>query len=159
MQDNLTAQDTRDVIGRAGLFFYLAFLDEARAKEATREIVKSLRRRGLHRANKDNSSLEELVQLIHSYSNKHIDMARPTGTSFTSGELVVPPGISWSRWLEFRRHAERNDFYAVLLTRVLGISEGLVAKALQLSEGTMRFRVARGLRVLGQISHKGAGHA
>ncbi len=146
----------RDVIGRAGLFFYLAFLDEARAKDATRDIVKTLRRRGLHKA--QGESLEELVQLIHNYSVRHIDSARPTGTSFTSGDLVIPAGFNWSRWLEFRRQSERNDFYAVLFTRILGISEALVAKALRVSDGTMRFRVARGLRLLGSVSQSGVGN-
>lgn len=148
----------RDVIGRAGLFFYLAFLDETRAKEATREIVKTLRRRGLHKPNAS-ESLEELVQLIHDYSIRHINSARPTGISFTSGDLVVPSGLNWSRWLEFRRQSERNDFYAVLFTRVLGISEALVAKALKVSEGTMRFRVARGLKLLGGVSQSGVANA
>lgn len=149
----------RDVIGRAGLFFYLAFLDEGRAKEATRDIVKTLRRRGLHKVHSETESLEDFIQLIHSYSQKHGQSARPTGVSFTSGDLVVPAGLNWSRWLEFRRQAERNDFYAVLFTRILGISEALVAKALNVTEGTMRLRVARGLKLLGTIHHKGAGHA
>ena len=139
------------MLERAIIFFYLALLDEAKAKEAIQAVVKSLRKKRIQDSSAP-ENLERLISTLNSAFEDHKVTARPMGTVFSSGHVTLPPGLNWGRWLEFHRLAEQNDLLAVVYNKVLGISEDAVARGLGVSEGTVRFRVAKGLRLLGGIN-------
>lgn len=140
------------MLDRAIIFFYLALLDEAKAKEAIHDVVKSLRKKGVQNNPEQSENLERLISTLHSVYDNYTSKARPMGTVFSSGNLVLPTGLNWGRWLEFHRQADKNDLLAVIFNKILGISEDVVARGLGVSDGTVRFRVSKGLRLLGGLN-------
>jgi hypothetical protein len=146
---------SHDVVEKIALFFYFSFLDEIRAREAGRVVLKKLRQKSLGK----NLSADEKSELIVSLCDQHLEVfsrnARPTGLSFSAGQIILPPQSNWGPWFELRRLSEKNEFYAVLWTRVLGVSEEITARALGVSIGTIRHRVGRGLKSLGRICQSG----
>lgn len=152
----ISREDTsRSAIEKIALFFYFAFLDEIRAREAGRVVLKKLRQKTLGK----NFSADEEAEMIVSLCDQHLDVfakhAKPTGLSFSAGQIILPPQSNWGPWFELRRLTEKNEFYAVLWTRVLGISEEVTARGLGVSLGTVRYRVGRGLKALGRICQSG----
>jgi hypothetical protein len=69
---------------------------------------------------------------------------------FVQGQIQFPEKSNWGPWFEFRKHADREELSAVLWTKILGVSEEALAQAQSLTLGTVRFRVGRGLKHLGQ---------
>lgn len=132
------------MLDRVVVFFYLSLLDEAQSKEAIQRSIKTYRQSDLR--------VEDLIRLMHEGYQKHFAKARPVGSAFSSGQLILPDGLKWNVWLEFHRLADRNDLVALLLNKILGFSEASVAEGLQVSQGTVRFRVAKALRLLGGLS-------
>lgn len=150
---------TRDSIEKIALFFYFAFLDEVRAREAGRVVLKKLRQKTLGKDFSEDAEAELIVSLCDQHLEAFAQHVKPTGLSFSAGQIILPPKSNWGPWFEFRRLGDKNDFHATLWTRVLGFSEAVVAKGLNVSLGTVRFRVGRGLKSLGKICQSGGFNA
>ena len=140
-------------VERAIVFFYLALLDESKAQAATAEAVHQFRKKGLYQVQDlQPEKWAEFVAILNGIFKKYRTSSRATGAAFTSGNLILPSSLKWSTWLEFHRLAEPSDCQAVLFNKILGLSDSVVSQGLQVSEGTVRFRVARSLRLLGGLN-------
>lgn len=146
---------SRDVIQKVALFFYFSFLDEIRARESSRVVLKKLRQKLLGRKVSADEEAEMIVSMCHQNLDAFSQQAKPTGLSFSAGQIILPPQSNWGPWFELRRLAEKNEFHAVLWTRILGFSEEIVARGLGVTLGTVRYRVGRGLKTLGRICQSG----
>ncbi len=147
---------TDKFIEKIALFYHFSFLDEVRAQAATEKTIKKYRREyfAAQLVRKELSSVD-FVRLTTEQLAKEKKNVRPTNLAFTSGELVLPEKSNFGPWFEFRKLADDKDFIAVLYSRVVGITEGCIAQGMNLSQGTVRFRIAKGLKILGRICHLG----
>lgn len=132
------------MLEKAVLFFYLSLLDEASAKAASSEVAIQLKRKELSSA--------EFLSLIYRTHQKFFKNSKAIGAIFTSGTLVLPKNFDWSKWLAVHKKSDREDILALLFNRILNFSEAEVSAALKISEGAVRFRVARALRLVGEIN-------
>jgi hypothetical protein len=144
-----------DSIEKIALFFYFSFLDEVRAREAGRVVLKKLRQKTIGRKINPEDELEMIVSLCDQHVEIFSRNVKPTGLSFSAGQIILPPKSNWGPWFELRRLSEKHEFNSVLWTRVLGINEEIVARGLGVTVGTIRFRVGRGLKTLGRICQSG----
>jgi hypothetical protein len=63
--------------------------------------------------------------------------------------ISVPKNLDINGWNHFVNNADQVEVEAVLLSRILGFSDQEIAQGLAVSQGTVRYRVGRGLRHLG----------
>jgi hypothetical protein len=62
---------------------------------------------------------------------------------------ILPTGVDLAAWTTFQKGASDEELLATIWSQILNISDHEIAKGLQVSVGTVRFRVAKGLRSLG----------
>ena len=130
------------------LFFFFASLDEYRAKETASKAADEY-----ERLLKKDPKLDPAVGVIlasfkiwNQFKSK-ISRGRPQFSN-ESGWLF-PERVDLGHWKEFQKTAPEDELLAVIWVHLLGFSEEQVSKALGLTEGTLRYRVGRGLRKLG----------
>lgn len=141
----MSDQQTRSIL----LFFYLAFLNAEQAIEATYETCRLLQGQwGLKR----NPGQAELIRAMLS-TFQHFEN-RVTDYTSTERDLrfAMPKGFEPKKWLEFLKETPNQEVQALLWIQVLKFDLPEVARALGVSEGTMRHRVGRALRSLGEMS-------
>lgn len=132
------------------LFFFFACLDEYRAKDAASKAADEY-----ERLLRRDSSLDPAVGVVLASSKiwgqyrSRISRGRPQFSS-DSGWLL-PDQVDLGHWKEFQKSAPEDELLAVIWVHLLGYSEARVSQALGLTEGTLRYRVGRGLRKLGSF--------
>lgn len=131
------------------LYFHLTIEDERRAHAASLNALSQIRRM----PSKTNKAL--IILILHKLRAKasrlriHHWPFKKEETSWSHGKLDMQV------WRTFMSRAYDTEVEAVLLSRVLGFSDIDIANGLGVSEGTIRYRVGRGLRTLGGIADNG----
>lgn len=132
------------------LFFFFACLDETRAKEAASKAADEF-----ERMRRKDANLDSTIGVVSASSNiwdeyrARISRGRPR-YSADSG-WILPENVDMGHWKEFQKSAPEDELVSVIWVHILGYSEEVVARALGLTEGTLRYRVGRGLRKLGGL--------
>lgn len=67
----------------------------------------------------------------------------------TDAGWTLPTGVDLAPWKEFQKSAPEEELLAILWSQILKISDSDIAAALSINEGTVRYRVRRGLKLLG----------
>ncbi len=137
----------RDVHLISAFFFYV-FLDEDMAVRASHRafpvINKKIKKNKLE---KDSVFVTTTFSLWNSY-RKHLDqkikIREEKMTSFSLSTVYL------EKWISFREKAAEDEFLAVIWNKVLGISEKDISLGLGVGLGTVRYRVGRGLSLLGE---------
>lgn len=132
------------------LFFFFASLDEIRAREAASKAADEYERLA-----KRDPSLDPGIGVVLA-SQKVWEQVR---TRTARGRPHYTPDSGWllpersdlGHWKEFQKSAPEDELLAVIWVHILGYSEVKVAAALGLTVGTLRYRVGRGLRKLGNF--------
>ena len=143
------------LLEKVALFYYLHFLDEARALTEAAQTIKSLNRQ--IRQNAKNTS--EIIRHIEKSLKKSKTNIKPSSLSFSVGALVIPENWNWGPWFEFRKIVDDREFRTVLYAKILKFSDDAIAEGMDLPIGTVRYRVGHGLKTLGHILHAGGKHA
>lgn len=147
---------TDDLISKCALFFFLLTLDDQKAIDITIKTLKLFKRqqRQVAGASAFNSTdLELLIKLcLIEWQEIRTRLKRDQIQIIGSKALKWPEHIDLNPWKEFQKHAPENELIAVIWVHVLGIPEASLARSLNLSEGTVRYRVGKGLSLLGQLN-------
>lgn len=134
-------------------FYFFALLDEELALSATRENYKLLKK-----------NIEPGSQpLTHHQIVSSLARLWPKTLSTrlkSSGPLALTKnfqgkGLDLSIWRQFLAASGEQEQFAVICHQILGWPHSEIARGLGVSEGTVRHRVARGLRTLGQFRFAG----
>ncbi len=140
-------------IQSVALFFFYTLVDENLAKSATIQTIRKLKKKKLE----ENPSDAEFYIVAESQKvlEKISENSSPEG---------VGPGIffDWlgkapkdlGLWREFQRAGREEEILALTWSKILSFSDEQVARALKISEGTLRHRVSRSLQLLGGIGKK-----
>lgn len=131
-------------------FFFLSTLDEEMAALFSRRAAGEFLRKG--RDASEPLSDRTFVQVCY-FSLKKLWSEGLSDQAFTvtyQKGWAFPEPVDLASWAAFRRQADLEEFTAVLFLRVLKIPENSVSQALGVTVGTLRFRLARGLRSLAQ---------
>jgi hypothetical protein len=141
-------------------FFFLTLKDHRIAREATR---RSLFR--LHKIQKKTTSqddnLSDVVAVTYKYWKQfHKPKQKPFFLYLPSKvnvELIsqenkfsLPKDLNISAWNQFMKESKEDELLLVTWSKILNISDGDIARGLNLSEGTVRYRVGNGLKKLGK---------
>lgn len=153
---------TDEIFCKSALFFFLLTLDDKVATEATFKTIDMIRARLSARGplahQNSEIALETLVRCcIEHWSLVRFRFQKDKIQVINSKALIWPNHIDLNPWKEFQKRASENDLMAVTLVHVLGIPETLLARCLNVSEGTVRYRVGNGLALLGQLNRPSSG--
>jgi hypothetical protein len=66
-------------------------------------------------------------------------------------KYILPPGVSLGAWRQFHKEAADDELMSVVWSQIVGFEDSVISQGLGVSEGTVRYRVGRGLRQLGQL--------
>lgn len=64
--------------------------------------------------------------------------------------FYLPDDIHLGAWNEFMKDSKEDEMLLVIWSKILNISDAAIARGLGLTEGTIRYRVANGLKKLGR---------
>lgn len=70
-------------------------------------------------------------------------------TSASAKGFNYPGGLDLSLWISFQSAGKPDEVEAVLLSKILKFSDQEIAEGLNVTTGTVRYRVGRGVRHLG----------
>ncbi len=132
------------------LFFFFASLDDTRAKEAASKAADEFER--LVRRNPEIERVAAVVLASSKVWNQNrgkFPRGRPQYSTDSGWLLPVEPDLG--HWKEFQKTAPEDELLAVIWVHILGYKEDQVSRALGLTGGTLRYRVGRGLRKLGNV--------
>jgi hypothetical protein len=150
---------TDELINKSALFFYLLTLDDKLATEATRKALELMQVRGNKKIVPSQESEVELMlkccleEWFKLRPRLHKDQTQVTTTT----ALRWPEHLDLNPWKEFQKRAPEPELIAVACVHVLGFSEATLARCLNLTDGTIRYRIGKGLALLGQLNRPGAG--
>ncbi len=135
------------VLRSVSLYFFLTIPDEKKAHAASLAALTQIRRL----PSTTNKSL--IISILHRLKDKAGKM-RVHHWPFKKDDKswMVPETLDLHAWRSFTSRAEQSECEAVLLSRVLGFSDSEIATGLGVTDGTVRYRVGRGLRVLGGLA-------
>lgn len=130
------------------LFFFFTMLDEKRALHAAAQALELCERRlqanpGLN----SNILIVSSTQKIWERHGKKVVRGRPQ-FSLESG-WRLPETLNLAPWKEFQKKTPDDELLALVWSKILNFSDQEISQGLGLTEGTLRFRVGRGLRKMG----------
>ena len=145
---------TYDNILKNIVSFYLVSLgDEALAKSASTQTLKQFKKK----INRDfkSSGLSDIsdervafhfVQLTYKFWNKYKNkISDHFFSQFKSWAFKEDPKV----WKNFYLNSAPDEFLTLIWSRVLKFSEEQIARGLEITEGTVRYRTGRALKLLG----------
>lgn len=139
-------------IKSVALFFSLALLDDQLASQAALATLYRLRKK----TDKQNlSELQQQAMMVSLMSKIWVRyckyLYRGQDATYTGGlNNLKNDFIDLGPWREFRRMTDDNEFLSVLWLQVIGFDEQAIAEGLNTTVGTVRHRVSRGLKYLGE---------
>ncbi|NQZ00037.1 MAG: hypothetical protein HRT45_05130 [Bdellovibrionales bacterium] len=145
---------------QVALFFYFALQDEKLATQATVKALQKIRKRFESAeqgdtpkpASTDLNQEAVLVAVTQKIWNNFRSSIRSTQSAVTiEGGWLVPEGVHLGPWREFRKESAEDEFLILLWSKVLKFSDQGIANGLNVSTGTVRYRVGSALRVLGRM--------
>jgi hypothetical protein len=145
-----------EIIGKSALFFFLLTFNDRIATDATVKIIEVIKNRSSRRtgaSSVEDTNLECMIECcMEHWQTLHTRFSKEKVQIVSSKLLQWPEHIDLNPWKEFQKRAPENELIAVTWVHVLGIPEQILARALKVSEGTIRYRVGKGLSLLGQLN-------
>jgi hypothetical protein len=138
---------------KAALFFYFFFLDEAKAQAATILALKKIK--STFSNEHKGVSPAVFVQITSAISVERKIYSGLGLRRQSSRYIQLPDKSNWGPWFEFRKTIDDGVSQVMIYTQLLGVEAHDVASGLGLSLGTIDYRVARGLRFLGDLCRRG----
>lgn len=133
------------------LFFFYALLDNRRAAELTAQALHFCRQK------KEKSPLIKNEILIVTAtlkfwekSQKNLLRGMPYFTA--DGGWILPEKVDIGPWREFHKNATEDELLIMIWVKILNFSFTDVSESLGVTEGTLRYRMARALRKLGAMT-------
>jgi hypothetical protein len=144
----VSSDQARDI----ALFFLLSLMDEKQALQAAHKSIAQLKAMNSIDGHDDRADVARVLRKMFDIHRKQLSRNRPTEMS--EKVLAFPAGTDFATWQKFYRTSSDAEVTAVILTRILGYPEVAVAEGFNVSAGTMKYRVAKGVRQLGAVLSK-----
>jgi hypothetical protein len=133
------------------LFFSLSLADELSAMQATLSSVNKLNKR-VEKDLLEEASLDVLlVETTYSYWQRyHKEQKRKKIPVLTELTIIESGHTNLGPWREFIRNGDPDEYLAILWCEILGMDKKNVAQGLGTTIGTIKHRLSRGLKLLGE---------
>jgi hypothetical protein len=145
-------------IRSVALFFYFTFMDKSLSLKATVEALSDIQKR-LARAEDPNRPNPIVVYSTFKIWKKYFKKRNIKSENFDKAPegWIVPPEIKLEAWRQFVKEGDPQNYLAVIWSQILGFSDQDISEGLGVSEGSVRYRVGKGLKHVGVIYQPGVG--
>ena len=134
------------------LFFFYAISNEVSARSATIKSMHLVSKLGKRKNTKSRPFAAQIVEATNRVWEKHHTSQRSkTADRIESGSWVMPQNLDMGAWKQFSKQAEPDEMLAVVWSKILKFSDEDIAEGLGVTVGSIRHRVGRGLRLLGEL--------
>lgn len=134
------------------LFFFFAYLDSKRAMEATAQALQWCERKKEKNPQINTDIL--IVMATHKEWTDHLELKiRQLPASTADGGWILPERTDLGPWREFLKSASQDELLIVIWAKILNFPFSIISEALGVTEGTLRYRMARAVRKLGAMTH------
>jgi hypothetical protein len=145
-------------IRSVALFFFYTFLDKDLALKATFEALNLFEKRLKER---DPMAPQNPVLVYSTYKTwKKYSKKRNIKVQdfpLASEGWIIPDGIKMEPWRQFVKDSDPQIYLSVIWSHLLSFSDKDISEGLGHAEGSIRYRVGKGLKVLGQIANPSGG--
>lgn len=146
-----------ELLEKLALFYYFSFLDEVKAQAATLKTLKKIKLDMISkRRDESDFTISEFIAITNAMLERSLKSIKPISLAYSSGYIILPERSNWGPWFELRKSIHEKDFRALLYAKILKFSEEQISTGLELPVGTIRYRIGRALKTLGQICQKGS---
>lgn len=143
---------TNEQVRGIALFFLLALMEERLALQAAHKAIAHLKSIGTNSGTNPTSEIDP-VTLIRVLKKTLV----PYRKLLTRNRGGITPGSAWklpdnsdiTPWVKFQKDNSENEVIAVILSKVLPFTDQQIAEGLNVSLGTARYRIGKGVRQLG----------
>ncbi len=140
------------------LFFFYAFADKATAFAASTEALHLFEKK-IKNLDSNVNSQPMLVFSTHKiwkkYSKKKNKSYQPN--TVTEQGWIIPSQLKLEQWWQFSKDTESIIVLTLIWSILLDIDEKDIAEGLGVSEGTVRYRTGKALKLLGSIQGHSVG--
>lgn len=143
----MTENDVRAI----ALFFFYALLDDQKAIEAgarALNLAKDIKRKNTNIS----TSLALITATDQVWKKEEAEARRQFAIRSLNKGWALPDGTDLSPWRDFHKQSTGDEISVVIWSKILGLPESEIALALELPEGTIRYRVNHALRKLGDLT-------
>lgn len=133
------------------LYFYLVTLNDRKTLELSIKASQLYQIRQDDEGTKFDADLalvEICTELFHELPKLPQNQLAVINPTF----LIWPEHLDFIPWREFHKRSSTQERIAVVWINVLGVSISKLANVLATSEGTIRYRLNKGLSLLGQLN-------
>lgn len=145
-------------IRSVALFFFYAFLDKGLAMKASVEALslynKRLKKRETHGPTEP-LLVYSTYKVWKRYSKKRNIKAKDFELSAEG--WILPEGLKMEPWRDLIKNTDPQLYLAVIWSQLLQVSDKDISEGLGVTEGSIRYRVGKGLKLLGQAVPPGGG--
>lgn len=152
---------TESQVQTVATFFFYALMDEKSAATACKRTLAECRK-----ATPKNSTLPEdkFQEVFVKASSEYYEKLQKKNAKGLAG-LASPKG--WIEkapeglgpWKQFHRSTKKEELLFIIWNRVLKIPLPVISKALNMSEGTVSYRIGKALNKLGSMIHSDVSNA
>lgn len=138
-------------IRSVALFFFYTFLDKSLALKASVEAINLYDRR-LKKRETHGPTEPLLVYSTYKVWKKYSKKRNIKATDFdlAAEGWIIPQGIKLEPWREFVKDADPQLYLAVIWSQLLNFTDKDISEGLGVTEGSIRYRIGNGLKLLGQ---------
>jgi hypothetical protein len=149
-------------VRRIALFFLFSLMDEKVALQAAHKTIAGLKAAGeavsgsvTHdfTSTSGSSSATSAITIIaalrkmHDQHRKLVPRNRPL--MIPNSAWSLPENVDAEAWIKFQKDSADTEIVAVVLSKILSYSDQDIAEGLNVSLGTARYRIGKGVRQLG----------
>lgn len=129
------------------LFFLFTLMDEKTALAAAHKAVAAAKAAAPKPT--ESPSDETIVTVLRKTFESHRKQLPRSRAVDAPTRWKLPSGVDAAAWSKFHKDAADTEVVAVVLSKILRFPEESIAEGLNVSLGTLRYRVAKGMRHLG----------
>lgn len=141
----ITDEQTREI----ALFFLFSLLDQRVALQAAHKAIAQVKALPTDEGVISKSDIARILKRGFETHRKLLPRNQPIEISETA--LSMPEGTDFVTWQKFHVAASDHEITAVVLAKILGYDEEVLADGFQVSIGTMKYRISKGMRQLGSV--------
>lgn len=141
---------TENEVRAIALFFFYTWMNDQKAIDSGARALNLAKEKKRRRPELSNNVA--LVEATHEIFLKEEHEMRNFRATSAIGHWNLPDGTDLGPWREFHKHAASEELEAMIWSQILGLPDQDIAQALNLPEGTIRYRVGHALRKLGELT-------
>lgn len=135
---------------RTSKLLFFCFLNESWALKTSKSLISEIVDDKFAQMSSSDAEVRQLKKINKTYENRN-KKSTHQATTPVLGHFEVPKTLDLGAWREFRRSSHPEEFYITCLFYIGGFDFESISKVLNISHGTAKLRLSRGVKKLGSI--------